>query len=129
MKILKLVISSVVVVFFTGCASMFVPDSDQINKLQIVKMGEKNPEGHEFILHIPAGVKIPVRFSIKGSMISVPVDNNQVTKLNRDIYVYKHWASLDGKKWKPTGDIVHMPIAIGVDSEGGQIDINVDMSK
>ena len=114
---------------FTGCASMYVPDSEQIGKLKIVKMGDEKPEGNEYILHIPAGEKIPVHFSLKGSLISLPIENRQMTKLNRDIYVYKYWASLDGKEWKPTGDIVKMPIAIGVDAEGGQVDIKVDINK
>lgn len=70
---------------FTGCASMFVPDSDLINKLQIVKMGNKKPVGHEYILHIPAGTKIPVNFSVKGNLISSPIDNQSETQINQDL--------------------------------------------
>ena len=129
MKPRNIIFSVLVMLLFSACASMYVPGSEEINKLQIVKMGSKKPEGNEYILHIPAGAKIPVHFSVKGSFISAPIGNSQVTKLKHDLYVYKYWASLDGKKWKPTGEIVHMPIAINVDPEGGRFDVKVDMVK
>lgn len=129
MNLRNIILSFLVAVIFSGCASMFVPDSEELGKLQIVKMGDKKPQGNEYILHIPAGAKIPVHFSIKGDLISSPVDNKQVTKLNKDLYVYKYWASLDGKNWKPTGEILHMPIAMDVSSEGGKVDVKVNIAK
>lgn len=126
MNLRNTILSLSIAIIFSGCASMFVPDSEELGKLKIVKMGSKKPQGNEYILHIPAGAKIPVHFSIKGDLISSPVDNKQVTKLNKDLYVYKYWASLDGKSWKPTGEIIKMPIAISVDPEGGKINIQVD---
>ena len=129
MKLSNIIFSVLVMLLFSACASMYVPGSEEINKLQIVKMGSKKPEGNEYLLNVPAGAKIPVHFSVKGNLISAPIDNNQVTKLNRELYIYKYWASLDGKEWKPTGEILKMPIAIGVDPEGGQVTIRVDTKK
>ena len=128
MNILNIIFAATVAILFSGCASMFVPDSDIINKVPILEMGSKKikPENNEFILHIPAGAKIPVQLSIKGSLISVPVENRSVTTLNQELYVYKYWASLDGKNWQPTADVIEMPIAIGVGPEGGQVNITVD---
>ena len=129
MKIRNVILITLAMVLFSGCASMFVPDSDLINKLQIVKMGSKKPAGEEYILHIPAGTKIPVNFSVKGNIISVPINNKSVTQLNQELYIYKYWASLDGKNWQPTGDLINMPITLDVGPEGGQIGINVNMTK
>ncbi len=129
MKLRIVILNILTVILFSGCASMFVPDQEQIDKLQIVKMGSIKPEGNEYILHIPAGTEIPVRFTLNGSLISAPIDNKQVTRLNHDLFVYKYWSSLDGKNWKPTGEIVSMPITIGVDPEGGQLDVKVDLLK
>lgn len=129
MKIRNVILSSLVMVFFSGCASMFVPDSDIINKLQIVKMGSNKPDVNEYILHIPAGTRIPVHLTVDGNLISAPIDNKPVTQINQELYIYKYWASLDGKNWQPTRDLIKMPIAIGVGPEGGQIHVKVDITK
>jgi len=129
MKIRNVILAALAMVFFSGCASMFVPDSDLINKLQIVKMGSKKPDGQEYILHILAGTKIPVHFTVNGDLISVPIDNKATTQINQELYIYKYWASLDGKNWQPTGDLINMPITLDVGLEGGQIVIKVNMTK
>ena len=129
MKIRNVVLSSLVMVFFSGCASMFVPDSDIINELQIVKIGSNKPDGNEYILHIPAGASIPVHLTVDGSLISAPIDNKPVTQINQELYIYKYWASLDGKNWQPTRDLINMPVTIGVGPEGGQIHVKVDITK
>ena len=131
MKKLHVILSISVLVLFSGCASMFVPDSDLANKVPVLEMGslKHKPEGNEFILHIPAGATIPVHFSVKGGLISSPIDQKSVTKIKQELYVYKYWASLDGKTWQPTGDIINMPISVGVGPEGGQIEVKVDFQK
>ena len=129
MKLRNVILSSLVMIFVSACASMYVPDSEQINKLQIVKMGDKKPEGKEYILHIPAGVNFPVHISVNGELISTPVDSKPVTRINQDIFIYKYWASLDGKNWQPTRDLVNMPIFVGVGPKGGRVDIKVGIIK
>lgn len=129
MKFSNIFLTLVVAILFSGCASMYVPDSDLINKLQIVKMGSKKPTGDQYILHIPAGANIPVQFSLKGDLISTPIDNNAITQLKHELYVYQYWASLDGKNWQPTGEIIKMPITIDVGPEGGKVLVKVDVIK
>lgn len=131
MKISNIITTMTVAILFSGCASMFVPDSDVINKLPVLEMGshKQKPVNNEYVLHIPAGAKIPVNFSVTGSLIAAPVDNKSVTQIKQELYVYKYWASLDGKNWQPTRDLIKMPIAIDVGPEGGRVDIKVDMTK
>ena len=129
MKKTHYILFSLSFILLTGCSSMFVPGNDELSQLPVVKMGSLKPAGNEYILHIPAGTKIPVNLSIDGNLISGKVDNNSSTRLNKELYVYKYWASLDGKKWQPTRDLVHMPISIGVGPDGGQIKIAVDLKK
>lgn len=126
MQILNPVIILLLTGFSLGCASLFVPGQDEISKLPVVKMGDPKPQGNEYILHIPAGASFPVDFSINGNLVSGKVQHTSTTSLNRELYLYKHWASLDGKAWQPTRDLIHMPITIGLDSEGGQVKIQVD---
>lgn len=129
MKKLQVICVAIVLAYLSGCASTFVPDSDVISQLPIVKMGSKKPEGKEYILHIPAGVKFPVHISVNGELISAPVDIKPVTQINQDIFIYKYWASLDGQNWQPTRDLVNMPIFIGVAPKGGRVDIKVGIIK
>lgn len=126
---IKITLSVLVLISFSACASMFVPGSEEISKLPVIKMGSKKPEGNEYILHIPKGEKIPWHFTINGGLISAPVDSKSVTKINQEIYVYKYWASFDGKNWKPTGELLNMPISFGVGPEGGQLNLKVDVIK
>ena len=129
MKKLQRICLVVAVTYLSGCASMFVPNSDDISRLPMVKMGEKKPKGKEYILHIPAGVEFPVHISVNGALISKPVDSKPITKINQDIFIYKYWASLDGKNWQPTRDLVNMPIFVGVGPKGGRIDVKIDIKK
>lgn len=39
-------------------------------------------------------------------------------KLKRDVYVYKHWASFDGKQWQPGHDIISGKLAMTLPGEG-----------
>lgn len=129
MKSSNTLIAMAVAILFSGCASLFVPDGETINKLPVIEMGSQGqkPANNEYILHIPAGTKIPVNFSVKGSLISVPLDNKSITRINQELYIYKYWASLDGKKWQPSGELIKMPISIDVGPQGGQIDVKVDL--
>jgi len=131
MNVSNILTAATMAILFSGCASMFVPDSDVINELPIMEMGshKQKPANNEFVLHIPAGAKIPVNFSVNGSLIAAPVENRSVTQINQELYIYKYWASLDGKNWQPTRDLIKMPIAIGVAPEGGQIHVKVDITK
>ena len=129
MKKLIIILTAAVAILFSGCASMFVPDSDLIDKLPIVKIGSEKPAGHEYILHVPAGVEFPINFSVKGNLISSPVESKLSTRVNHELYIYKFWTSLDGKNWQPSRDLINMPITIGVDPEGAQMHVKVDLQK
>lgn len=129
MRWMKLSFNLVLLSAITGCTSMNTPDMDLINKVPTIKMGSQKPEGHDYILYIPARAEIPVHLTVAGSLISAPIDHKSVTKINQDLYIYKYWASLDGKNWVPSRDLVSMPVAIGVGPEGGQVRIKVDFKK
>lgn len=126
MKILKPVTVVLLTSLSLGCASMFVPGEDKLGKLPIYKMGDNKPEGNEYILHIPAGTEIPIDFSINGNLIKQAVADRTLTSINQELYLYKHWASLDGMKWHATRDLIHMPIELSLDPQHGLVKITID---
>lgn len=126
---IKGIILGVYVFSVTGCASMYTPNSDLIETLPVIKIGSKKPDGHEYILHIPAETQFPVHFTVKGGLISSPVDQKPTTRIKQDLYVYKYWSSLDGRNWQPSHDLINMPISIGMGPEGGQFHVKVDITE
>jgi len=131
MKVLNMILLFGISILFSGCASMFVPDSAVIKNLPIIEIGsqQKKPENNEYVLHIPAGAEVPVHFSIKGGLVSSKIEHKSTTKINKELYIYKYWASLDGKNWQPSRDLITMPITIGLGPEGGQVHISIDLAK
>lgn len=129
MKLLKISISMIILAAITGCASMYVPNADLIDNIPVVTMAGKKPGNDEYILFIPKGANIPIHFTIAGDLISAPIDNKSVTQIKQDLYIYKYWASLDGRSWSASRDLIDMPIAINVGTDGGKVQIKVDLHK
>lgn len=110
-----------------GCSSLATPSSEAMAKLPVVKLGDNKPKHQEYIFHIPAHSNMPVTLNIKGSMIANNVVQTSSTQLTQDLYLYKHWASLDGQDWRPRNELVKMVIGIGVGPEGGTINIDIEL--
>ena len=105
------------------------PNADLIDNIPVVTMAGKKPGNDEYILFIPKGANIPIHFTIAGDLISAPIDNKSVTQIKQDLYIYKYWASLDGRSWSASRDLIDMPIAINVGTDGGKVQIKVDLHK
>ena len=129
MNLIKGICIGCFVLSMSGCASMYTPNSSLIDTLPVIKMGEKKPQGHEYILHIPSGTQFPVHFTVKGDLITLPVDQKSNTQIKKDLYIYKYWSSLDGRNWQPSHDLIKMPIGVGVGPEGGQFHVKVDLTE
>lgn len=127
MKGIKGLITSILVLSVSACASMYTPDSNLIDTLPVVKIGEKKPESKDYILYIPAKTEFPVHFSVKGDLIAQPVEQEPKTRIKKDLYIYKYWSSLDGRNWQPSRELIQMPIGIGVGPEGGQVHVKINL--
>ncbi len=83
-----------------ACASLLPPSSGELAALPLVRYGNPAPADGNFVLLYPSGVELPLDTAVEGDVFE---KNEQATlkpRLKRDIYVYKTWASLDGKHWQ-----------------------------
>ncbi|MDD2664107.1 MAG: hypothetical protein PHD19_10150 [Dechloromonas sp.] len=83
-----------------ACASLLPPSSEELAELPVVRYGNPAPADGNFVLLYPSGVELPLDTAVEGDVFE---KNEQATlkpRLKRDIYIYKTWASLDGKHWQ-----------------------------
>ncbi len=83
-----------------GCASWMAPSESHMAKIPTVRFGQAAPPGNDFVMLYPAGTPLPVDASLGGTLMAQPDKATLHVTLKRDVYVYKHWVSFDGKKWE-----------------------------
>jgi hypothetical protein len=86
-----------------ACASLPPPPAAD---LPVVRYGDTAPAGKEFILHYPAGAKLPVAVAVSGSLLDTSAKETLSVSLKRDVYMKGPWVSFDGKTWIPGHDAV-----------------------
>lgn len=92
-----------------GCA--VPPSGDDMARLPVVTFGETAPST-DFVLHYKAGQPLPVSASVTGTFLDRTAQQTLTVTTKRDIWVYKQWASLDGKSWVKGTDLVSGVFAI-----------------
>lgn len=102
----------------TACAGLQAPPQSEIAAAPVVSYGQAAPTGRDFVMHYPAGALLPVRTSVTGSLLEREGRAELQVSLKRDIYVYKHWASFDGKTWRRGDELVGGKIAMTLPGEG-----------
>jgi hypothetical protein len=87
----------------TGCASLMSPPdeppADELAKATVVEYGQPAPS-QPFVLHYRAGVPLAIVASVSGTLLEKEDKANLQVALRRDIYLYKYWASFDGRTWQ-----------------------------
>jgi hypothetical protein len=103
----------------TACAGL-PPAGDEMARLPVVRYGDTPPASQPFILLYPAGAPLPVETRIHGSLLQEEARGLLTVRTKQDIYTYKHWASLDGKTWKPGHDVIggHFEITVPGERDG-----------
>ncbi len=99
MKLIRRILVTAAVLSLFGCAGI-PPSESEMAKLPVVRFGEPAPNGRDFILLYPSGVPLPVQASVGGSLMAKPDQATLHVTLKRDVYVYRHWLSFDGKTWQ-----------------------------
>ena len=94
--------------------------------LPTLEIGQSAPADQEYILHIPAGKPIPFKLEVSGSAITQPGTASTFVESRQEVYVYKHWASLDGKTWLPNRQLFKSVFSVGLDTRGGIAKIRFD---
>lgn len=108
---------SVIVLLTSGCASLNPPTPQSLAQIPVVKYGEHAPANQPFILWYPAGVNIPMNTSVTGSLLEKTDASTLNVKLKQDIYVYQHWASLDGKTWQQANSMIDSKLLFNLPGE------------
>lgn len=113
----------------TGCSTISTPTSSLINTTPIVKVGDSSSVQKNHIVFIPANTKFPVKFSLKGEIFNENLSSTLMASFKQDLYLYKYWASLDGKKWVHSHKLMNVKPSGGFDKSGGKVEISLDLAQ
>ena len=113
-------------VVVAACATQ-PPGADLATRIPVVEIGQPKPADKEYILLVKAGRDYPVKMSVDGSFLAKTGAAETTVRVKRDVYLYKHWTSFDGKTWE-RGKL-SMKVGVGMDPSSGKVEINVDENK
>lgn len=100
MKLLQQVVVAVAGLSMIGCASWMAPSEKEMAQVPTVRFGDMAPAGKEFVVLFPAGTPLPIVASASGTLMDKADKATLNVTLKRDVYVYRHWVSFDGKTWQ-----------------------------
>ena len=106
---------------------MNTPSSSLIESVPVVKIGESNGAPKDHIIFIPANTEFPIEFSVKGTVFNQDIASKVITSFKQDMYLYKYWASLDGKNWVNSHNLMNVEPSGGFDKSGGKVEVKLDL--
>lgn len=109
-----------------GCAALRPAPVDSIAKLPVVRVGDLSPRNTEYIVFYPAGFAFPVNLKTSGSLFASEKQVQSQVILAKDLYLYKYWASHDGKTWKNSHELLDVQFGGGFDVTGLQANIKLE---
>ena len=115
-----------------GLAAASPPTYDQLAKLPVIRFGEPVPES-DYILMFPAGQPITISVSVEGSLFTKAAGAELAVTPIREFFVFRDWASLDGLKWVPRGELIKSDVVVKVPGYNhplpGILKIRMDLSE
>ena len=129
MKITNSIICILLLMSLTSCVSMNTPSSSLIETKPVLQIGGSGGAvSEDHIIFIPANKKFPVEFSVKGSVFNENVSSKVMVSFKHDMYLYKYWASLDGKTWVDSHKLMNVEPSGGFDKSGGKVEVKLNFS-
>lgn len=119
--LITLVLSTLV-----GCAALRPAPVDSIAKLPVVRVGDHPSQNMEYVVFYPAGFAFPVKLKTSGSLFTAGKEVESKISLAKDLYLYKYWASHDGKTWKNSHKLLGVEFGGGFDVTGLQANIRLE---
>ncbi|ACM20393.1 hypothetical protein Geob_2037 [Geotalea daltonii FRC-32] len=110
----------------TGCASLQSVPTEAITRLPVVRVGSQPPETMEYVTFYPAGFAFPVKLNATGSLFASASRVESQAILAKDLYLYKYWASHDGKTWENSHKLIGVEFGGGFDVKGLQANIKLE---
>lgn len=89
-----------------GCSGMTPPNANEMAGIPTIRFGDEAPAGKEFATYYPAGIPLPVSASVTGTLLAQNAQTTLHVTLKRDVYVFRNWASFDGKTWQRSDKLV-----------------------
>lgn len=113
----------------SGCAGLTPPSAERLAALPVATYPEAPPKG-EYVYKMPAGQPIDLRILVDGDALSGGVDQTVGARLKQDLYLYKQWASADGRHWQDANKLIAINLGIRLPSYEspvqGEIHMTVD---
>lgn len=109
-----------------GCAVLRPAPIDSISKLSIVRVGDPAPQNTEYAVFYSEGSAFPVTLKTSGSLFASEKQVESRAILAEDLYLYKYWASHDGKTWKNSHELLSVEFSGGFDITGLQVNIKLE---
>ncbi len=111
---MKYLVAAVLVLALAGpLSAAALPTYESLAKMPVVLFGEPVPKADHILMFMP-GQPITMAISIEGSLFSQPAATDLVVTPSRTIFVFKEWASLDGKTWLPRGDLIKSDVLVKI---------------
>jgi hypothetical protein len=115
-----------------GLAAASPPSYNQLAKLPVIRFGEPVPES-DYILMFPAGQPITISVSVEGSLFTKAAGAELAVTPIREFFVFSNWASLDGLKWVPRGELIKSDVVVKIPGYNhplpGILKIRMDLSE
>lgn len=118
---------SLLLVSLVGCASMNTPTSSLIETKPVIKIGEADGVAKDHIVFIPENKEFPVEFFVKGNVFNKSSSSKLMVSFKQDMYLYKYWASLDGRTWVNSHKLMSVEPSGGFDVSGGKVVVNLNL--
>lgn len=109
-----------------GCAALRPAPVVSISNLPVVRVGGPPPQNAEYVLFYPAGFSFPAKLKTSGSLFESGKQIESQATLAKDLYLYKYWASHDGKTWKNSHELLGVEFGGGFDVTGFQANIKLE---
>jgi hypothetical protein len=123
---MKNVFFGIFLVSLVGCASVMPAPTDKIEALPLVKLGAVPPSSGEYVLYIPAHSPVPIKLTVKGTLLEQDTLATANMSFVRDVYLYKYWSSHDRKHWENSHKLLDVSFGGGVDVSGLNVNITLD---
>ena len=118
MKLTRMLIAASTCVALTACAGL-PPSTAEIAKAPQIRFGQPLPEGKDYVLFFPAATPLPASIVVDGSLFEQEGHASFNVTLKRDIYLYRQFASFDGKNWQLGRDLIKSQLELQIPQKDG----------
>lgn len=118
MKLTRIMIAATACVVLSACAGL-PPSTAEIANAPQIRFGQPLPKDDSYVLLFPAGTPLPVTTLVDGNLFEHDSQATLHVTLKRDVYVYRQFASFDGKNWQPARKLIETRLELQIPQKDG----------